>query len=287
MQESKTGAMYVLISAFCFAGATIFAKYATRTGEATAMHVTMARFIIGLAITVPMIVREPSLLIPRAPLWVALRAVTNVAAVFLFFYGIQHTSISKANLLNMTYPIFVFSVSPFITRERARPITVAILVATMFGVWSVVRPATVSSLSTIALGDALAFSSAIAAGFSIAILRRARRTDSSRTIVFYVMALGALINLGFLIGSPLPPLRYALIASVGGFFGAVGQLTLTFGFAHVSAQTGSLLSTIRIPVAVFLGVILFSDSFGPQTIVGAVLIISCIIAASISERAKV
>jgi len=286
MRERTSGILYILASAVFFALATVGAKYATRDGGASALHVTMARFVIGLAITLPMVLKDRSLLKPRSTLWVALRAVGNVGAVFLFFLGIQFTSVSKANLLNMTYPVFVFVLSPFVTKERAKPVTIVLLAITMFGVWNVVRPDDLSSLSNFAVGDFLAFASALLAGFSIAALRRARATDTSRTIVFYVMALGAIINLGIVFALPVPEPRFLLIAAAAGLAGTLGQFTLTIGFAHVSAQTGSLLSTSRILIAVVLGVMLFDDLITIRTLIGAALIVGSLVATSTVGRRR-
>lgn len=281
MRERTSGILLVLASAVFFALATVGAKYATQTGGASALHVTMARFIIGLAIAVPMVIRDWKSLKPASVLWVLLRAGTNVGAVFLFFLGIQHTTVSKANLLNMTYPVFVFVLSPFVTGEREKPVTILLLVVTMLGVWNVVRPENLSSLSDFALGDLLALGSGLLAGLSIAVLRRARATDSSSTILFYVMALGAFVNVGLIIAGPLPPARLLFFAGLAGLSGALGQLALTVGFAHVSAQGGSLLSTSRILVAVVLGVVLFGDRITPRTVLGAILIVGSLVATTL------
>lgn len=286
MRERTIGVLSILASAVFFAVATVGVKYATRTGEASAVHVAMARFIIGFLMTLPLVLRRPELLRPKSVTWVSLRAIANVAAVFLFFFGIQYTSVSKANLLNMTYPVFVFVLSPFVTRERAKPVTILLLVITMIGVWNVVRPADLSSITDFAAGDILSFGSAIVAGFAIAVLRRARATDTSTTIVFYVMVLGLLANVGIVVGLPLPAPRFLLFAAAAGLSGALGQVTLTIGFAHVSAQAGSLLSTSRILIAVVLGVLLFGDVITGRTIIGAVLIVGSLIATSTVDRGK-
>jgi drug/metabolite transporter (DMT)-like permease len=284
MRDRTIGTLWVLASAVCFALATVGAKYATSGGGASALHVTMARFVIGLLIMVPTVVRSPWLLKPKSTLWVYLRAFSNIAAVFLFFLGIQYTSVSKANLLNMTYPVFVFVLSPFVTRENAKLATVLLLGVTMVGVWNVVRPPELSSFADIALGDLLAFGSALFAGFAIAALRRARTTDASATIVFYLMAFGTVINLAVVLALPVPEPRYLLIAAAAGLSGALGQVALTVGFAHVSAQTGSLVSTSRILIAVVLGVILFGDVITVRTAVGAVLIVGSLVATSFVGR---
>jgi drug/metabolite transporter (DMT)-like permease len=284
MRDRTVGILWVLASAVCFALATVGAKYATAAGGASALHVTMARFVIGLVIMLPTVLRSPALLKPQSALWVYLRAFTNIAAVFLFFLGIQYTSVSKANLLNMTYPVFVFVLSPFVTREKAKVVTIVLLGVTMIGVWNVVRPPELSSFADIALGDLLAFGSALFAGFSIAALRRARGTDASGTIVFYLMAFGTVINFAVVLGLPFPEPRFLLIAAAAGLSGALGQVTLTIGFAHVSAQTGSLVSTSRILIAVVLGVVLFGDLITVRTAIGAVLIAASLVATSFVGR---
>ena len=267
------GAIVVLFSALLFASATVGVKFATMNGEASAIHVTMARFLAGLLFMLPTVIRDPSILKPQVPRWVWLRAVSNVVAVVLFFFGVQLTTVSKANLLNMTYPVFVFLFAPTVTGEKNSPVLTALLALTLVGVWNVVRPENLHAFRDIAVGDVLAFGSAIIAGFAIAALRRTRRHDRSATIVFYIMAVGVAANAGllFLVPSPDSAVMFTIIAA--GTAGALGQMLLTVGFRHVSAAAGALLSTARIPIAGAMGIILFADRITPRTIVGAVLIL--------------
>lgn len=286
MRERSVGILNILLSAVCFTLTTFITKYVTTAGNTHAAYVTMARFVVGLMISLPMIIRDPSILRANRPLWVGLRAIGNIAAVYLFFFGIQHTSVSKANLLNMTYPVFVFVMAPFITREKPKIITILLLLLTMTGVWNVVRPPEKFVFSEIAFGDILAFSSAILAGFSIAVLRRARSYDSGPTIVFYIMLIGALTNVVFLIGKPLPSPDFLLAIFGAGLLGTLGQYSLTAGFAHVTAPTGALLSTSRILMAIPLGIVLFGDVISKRTILGAVLIVVSLVGASLIERRR-
>ena len=256
------------------------AKYGAERLALPAVWVTGARFITGLLFTAPAILRRPSMLRPRAPRWVYLRALTNVAAVILFFTGIQATAVSRANLLNMTYPLFVFVFAPLVTRERTRPVLYVWLAVALIGVWNVIRPdATGMSAGTLN-GDLLAAGSALVAGFSIASLRRARRTDGSSTIMFYVMALGVLVHLFILPFVPVPGLPGLLVALAAGILGALGQQALTVGFSGVSAPAGALLSTARIPIAGIGGVLLFGDYLGLRTIAGAVLVVGALAGAA-------
>ncbi|TVR74744.1 MAG: EamA family transporter, partial [Spirochaetaceae bacterium] len=193
-QRPLLGTIAILLSTILFAAATVGVKLATLQGESSAIHVTMARFLLGTIIMIPAVIRDPSLIRPREPRWVWLRAVSNVIAVFLFFYGVQLTTVSKANLLNMTYPVFVFLFAPFITKERTNPILILFLFLTMIGVWNVVRPDELTSWRSVATGDVLAFGSALVAGFAISVLRRTRRYDSGGTVLFYMMVVGLVAN---------------------------------------------------------------------------------------------
>lgn len=275
--------MAVLLSTLLFAFATVLAKYATRDGGAHAVHVTMARFLVGLAITAPMVFRDRSLVVPRNLFWVLTRAVTNVVAVLLFFTGVQLTTVSKANLLNMTFPVFVFGISPFVTREKIPWYQVLLLVVTLIGVWNVVAPGTAgaSGDAGTAVGDMFAFASAVAAGLAITSLRMARGTDSSGTIIFYVMAVGTVVNAVLLIGYGIPGGAALALTIGGGAFGAIGQFALTYGFRYVPAALGSLLATARIGFAFLFGIALFHDSFSVRGIIGTALILGSLVAVSI------
>lgn len=245
------------------------------------MHVTMARFLMGTVVMIPSVIRNPAIIRPQVPRWVWFRAVSNVAAVFLFFYGIQLTTVSKANLLNMTYPVFVFLFAPFITREKNNPVLVGLLLLALAGVWNVVRPETLETLSDIATGDILAFGSALVAGFAISALRRARQHDSSSTVVFYMMVVGLVANMVILpfLTPPDPQVLGIIVAA--GSAGALGQVMLTIGFRHISAAAGALLSTARIPIAGALGILLFADPVSPRALTGAIMIMVALVGVSL------
>lgn len=285
-QRPLLGTIVILLSAVLFASATAGVKIATLHGEASAVHVTMARFLLGTIGTLPAVIRDPAIVRPREPRWVWLRAISNVIAVFLFFYGIQLTTVSKANLLNMTYPVFVFLFAPFVTREKIRPLLVLFLLLTLAGVWNVVRPDNLHSWSSLAVGDVLAFGSALVAGFAISTLRRARQYDSGGTVLFHMMVVGLVANAALLPFFPLPAPRVLGIVGAAGAAGALGQVMLTVGFRHISASSGALLSTARIPIAGAIGVFLFADPVTIRTVLGAALILCSLVGVTLHSAIR-
>lgn len=284
MVDRSRGVLLILLSAIFFAGATVFAKLMTNEFGASALIVTFCRFGVGLIVTLPGVLSGRTTLKPKNPSLVALRAVTNTVAVFLFFLGIQLTTITKANLLNMTYPVFVFLAAPFINNERSPRRYYLFLLLTLLGAWQVVRPTEISDLGGFVGGDLLAFGSAIAAGVAISFLREARKHDQTQTILFYLMLLGTVINGVILFWIPLPPGPGLLLALIGGSLGVAGQLALTSGYRHVSAAAGALLSSSRLIFAIVLGVVIFSDELTIKVVSGALLISVALVGITLSRK---
>ncbi|MFP4407002.1 MAG: DMT family transporter [Alkalispirochaetaceae bacterium] len=284
MKERTRGVLLILISAMFFALATVFAKLMTNGYGSSALVVTFCRFGIGLLVTLPGVGSGRAPLRPRKPSLVFLRALTNMVAVFLFFLGIEFTTITKANLLNMTYPVFVFLAAPLINRERSPRRYYLFLLLTLVGAWQVVRPSNVGDLEGLVSGDLLAFGSAVVAGVAISFLREARKHDGSQTILFYLMLVGTVANGIILFWIPLPPAPGLLLALLGGAFGAAGQLALTVGYRYVSATTGALLSSSRLIFAIVLGVVIFSDDLSLKVLSGALLIAVALVGVTISRK---
>lgn len=278
------GVVLILLSALFFAGATVMAKLMTGTHGGSVLVVTFFRFSIGFLVTLPGAVRGTIALRPERADLVALRAVTNTAAVFLFFLGIQYTTVSKANLLNMTYPVFVFLAAPWINGERSPKRYYLFLLFTLLGAWQVVRPGELNQIGGFVSGDLLAFASAVVAGIAISYLREARKSDDTGTILFYLMLLGTVINGILLIWIPLPPAAGLLLAAGGGALGVAGQIALTVGYRYVAAAAGALLSSSRLIFAIILGAVIFGDELGIKVISGAVLIAVSLVGVTLSRR---
>jgi len=281
--ESVRGIALVLLSALCFSFATTIAKFAYAQG-ATAPHVTLLRFGLGFLAAVVVAAKNRAAIRPVAPLWVLLRAVSNAAVVFLLFYSVQFTTVTKANMLNMTYPAFVFVFAPFITGDRTTRMQFVALAATIAGVVFVVQPFGAQGLSRLQSGDIMAILSALSAGFAIAVLRRARRSDSTVTIMLYLMGIGLIANIILLIGSRLPGPQAMLLAAGAGAFGAAGQFAFTAALNRISATSGAVVSTSRIVFATILGSVLLADQLTVATVIGGVLILASIVL--VSRRPK-
>lgn len=269
------GVLFLLSSAIGFAASTAFAKIVTRGSPVQAVEITFFRFLLGLGVVSLFVIKEEKSLRPNNMKYILLRAVFNTAAVIFFFLGVQHTTITKANLLNMTYPIFVFLISPFINREKTSMIYFLFLLCTMAGLYLVVIPKTgLSQFFHINAGDAYALISGILAAFAITSLREARKHDSSYIILFYLMLIGTVCNAlivapGFVI--PRGMILFYVILSA--LFAVLGQIFITIGYKYIDAAAGSLISSSRIIFALLLGVIFLSEELTARIMMGGTVII--------------
>jgi len=269
------GLVYLLLSALTFSLSTAFAKLITSNSEVPAVEITFFRFLLGFVITLLYVLWKKQPLKPNKLKYILLRAFFNTTAVILFFIGIQYSTITKANMLNMTYPIFVFLISPFLNREKTSGVYYLFLILTMAGLYFIVVPdASIFSIDKVNRGDVFALASGLLAGFAITSLRQARKYDSSYLILFYLMALGSIFNLIIVIPVfVIPEGMIALYVILCAGTAVTGQIFITVGYKYIDAAAGSLVSSTRIIFSLALGVIIFSDPLTFRIIAGGILII--------------
>ena len=271
------GVIFLLLAEFCFAAATVFAKFLTKSSDIPAIEITFFRFLIGFIISLYYIRTRKFSLRPNRWSLVIWRAVLSTTALILFFYSVQYTSITNANMLNMTYPVFIFMLAPLFWKQKVKAFSVLYLLLTMAGIYMVIRP----DFSSINPGDIWGLLSGIVAAFAIITLSMAREKESTIIIVFYLMAIGFLCNGLMMIPVFIVPagMQYFHLFVSGGF-GVLGQTFLTMGYKTIHAKTGSMISSSRIIFASLLGFFIFAEPLTPSIILGGLMIIVAIIGVS-------
>jgi drug/metabolite transporter (DMT)-like permease len=271
------GVAFILSAEFCFAAATVFAKFITNGSDIPAIEITFFRFLIGFIVTFLYLRYNKFSLKPSRWSLVIWRAVLSTTALILFFYSVQYTSVTNANMLNMTYPVFIFMVAPLFWKQKIKVLALFYLLLTMAGIYLVIRP----DFSSVNPGDIWGLLSGITAAFAVIVLTMAREYESTAIVVFYLMAIGFVCN-GLLM---MPVFKlpsgfqyFHLVAS--GVFGVLGQILLTMGYKSVHAKTGSMISSSRIVYATLLGFIIFSEPLTLPVIIGGIMIVGAIIGAS-------
>lgn len=271
------GIILLLTAEFFFALATVFVKLLSNFSIIPAIEITFFRFLVGSIIGGILLYRNGETFVPNNLKFVLLRAIFNTTAFILFFASVQYTSITNANMLNMTYPIFIFIISIIVSKKLPTIWHFFILFFSITGIYLVIHP----NFRNINIGDLLGLASGITGAIAILSLRMARKYDSSLLILFYLMSIGLVINLILMIPFfIMPNMKELIFLLISGILGFAGQAFLTIGYRYISARNGSMISSSRVLFAGILGYSILSESITLQILLGGILIIFSIVGTS-------
>ena len=271
----------LLLAEFCFASATVFAKFVTESSSIPAIEITFFRFLFGIIFAYTLLRKSKASMVPNNKKFVIWRGILNTIAVILFFTAVKYTTVTNANMLNMTYPIFIFLFMPFFATEKIKPIQILYLVISIIGVYLVIQP----NFNHLLYGDLIGLLSGIVGGVSVITLRKAREKDSTVVIIFYLMIIGTIIN-GILLLAvfQMPNLVQSAYIILSALLGLGGQIFITSGYKYIEANKGSIISTSRIIFAVILGVLFFNDRLNLELVIGGIFILFSVVQLTLSER---
>lgn len=270
IMKAYRGIIMLLAAEFSFAAATVFAKFVNNSSTIPAVEITFFRFFFGIWISYWALKKTGFSFKPVNKKFVIWRGILNTFAVILFFTAVKHTTITNANMLNMTYPIFIFLFAPLFGIEKITLSKLAFLILSIAGIYLVIQP----SFDHILMGDLFGLASGIVGGVSVLTLRKARETESTFLILFYLMTIGTVINGLFLIPVfEVPTFTQSLFIAASALMGVAGQAFITYGYKFIEASKGSIISSSRIIFAVLLGIIIFDERMNVRLIIGAALIL--------------
>lgn len=199
-----------------------------------------------------------------------IRSAFNSISIMLFSLGFQYTTITNANMLQMTYPVFVLILAPIIYKDKIDKKSYLYLGIIMVGCYLVAFP----KFNSVNIGDVFSVISAISAAISVLSLKEASKYDEPNIIIFYVMLIATLINFPFVIKDlAIPETKILFNIFLSALTGVLGQIFITMGYKYVDNATGAIVSASRILIAAILGVVLFSDPLNFKVIFGGIIII--------------
>ena len=250
------GWLAVFGSAFCFYLATAFIRWADGVVEIETPYFVFARFLLGFIVVCLTMLGRGHRLKPKNYHYLIGRTVSNTVAVFCFYKAVEVGSLAEANILNMTYPLFVALFSWFMLKEQRDSFALVIVAVAFCGVWLILSPGDMS----VRLDSLWGLCSGFCAAWAMIYLNLSRKCHDSQTILFFLFGLGALSIFFFFKEAIFWPDKqefyYLFWCSAAG---VLGQYLLTYGFLFVTAVEGSIISSTRILLAAVLGPYLVGD----------------------------
>lgn len=244
------GWLAIFGSAASFYLATVIIRWSSYSVEIEAPYFVFARFLAGFLVAsiTMLVIRQPFQ--PRSYHLLLGRTIANTIAVFCFYKAVEVGTLAEANILNMTYPLFVTLFSWFLIKEQRDPFSFFIVAVAFVGIWLIISPGDMS----IRFHTLWGLGSGFSAAFAMIYLNISRRVHDSQTILLFMFGCGALLIFLLFRSSFFWPnsveFFFLLSCSVAG---VGGQYLITFGFRYVTAVEGSIMSSSRILLAALLG----------------------------------
>jgi S-adenosylmethionine uptake transporter len=282
-------ALVAFVAIFILSVMDALIKHAS--GSFGTLQIVFLRFLAGLVVMAVVV----ALFRPGRPSWEAVRVngvrgLLVVVTALTFFYGLSVLPLAEALALSFLSPIFIAVLGVLLLGERAGPQVVIGLILGFAGMIVMVfgGGAETGAARPVA-GVVAAIVSAFSYGLAIVLLRARATRDPVVTIVAIqhatpTLIVGALVALVALVGPgdpaaaarpiaivPVTP-GWALFFLMLGACGALGHLLLATAFARAEAARLAPIDYTSLIWAVAFGWLLFDETPGLSTLLGAAMI---------------
>jgi drug/metabolite transporter (DMT)-like permease len=244
------GGWAVFVSAFCFYFSTVVIRWSQAEVAIAPSYFVFARFLLGFLVVGAIMVYRRQLPRPRSYHLLLGRTVFNCVAVYCFYMAVKNTSVAEANILNMTYPVFVALISWTLLRQQRDPVALVMVVVAFAGIWLILAPEQID----LKIANFWGLASGLSASLSMTYLNVSRQYHDTNTVLFFMFGLGALLIFVVFHGNFFwPDSQELYFLGLCSAAGVAGQFLLTIGFRYVTAVDGSIISSMRILLAALLG----------------------------------
>ncbi|MCP4745306.1 MAG: DMT family transporter [Desulfobacteraceae bacterium] len=252
------GCFFVLSASTCFYLSSATIRWARHYVDTAPAYFVFMRFLLGFIIVcTSLIVKRRSLNANNYVLLIG-RAVANTIAVYCFYKAVRITTVAEANILNMTYPVFVAIFAWFFLKKQRNKLDNLCVLIAFAGIYLILGKGQLA----IGLRHLWGLASGIGGALAILFLNASRRYHDTETILFYLFGLGTISSYSFFhqaIHWPNAQEVYYLMLCSG--LAIAGQYCITFGHRFVTAVEGSIIASSRIPIAACLGPFIAADPF--------------------------
>jgi drug/metabolite transporter (DMT)-like permease len=275
----SAGVLAVVASSVFFAGMAALVKLLA--ADYDGVFVSLGRFVVGAAIASATIAIRGTGFAIRDPKDVVLRGVYGSVGMVLYFVSIQLSGAGRGSVLNQTYPFFSILLGALLFRESLGRRAIAGALVCFAGVALIFWDPSSPSL----LGDAIGLASGLVAGFSIQYTKKARVNNGSEIVYLAVCASGILVCFWTAPRALELDLRSTLILVASAVLGYGGQIALTWGVKYMSASEAGIISFLKVPLAILLG-LLVGDGLSARFAAGTAVVLAGLAVAELRRSGR-
>jgi drug/metabolite transporter (DMT)-like permease len=231
------------------------------------------RSVLGFFLLYPLIHLNGGIAIlktARLPQHIA-RNLIHYAAQLSWFFALTLIPIGQVVAIEFTMPIWTAILAASFLGERMTVWKIAAIVLGLIGVLVIVRPAT----GQINPGQLIALAAAVGFGISIALVKFLTRTESTLSILFWmlvVQSVAGFIPTLFVWAWPTPYVwGWIVVIAICGTF---SHFCMVRAMLYADATIVIPMDFLRVPLTATAGWLLYSEQLDLLTVVGAALILT-------------
>ncbi len=274
------GALWALMATALFVVTGAMVKYASQSYHIT--QILFFRQIVMLVLVLPTIIRHfPQSLETERPGLHVLRLLGALAALFMGFTALAHLPLATAITLSFAKLFFVTLIAIPMVGEKVGRYRISAIIAGFVGVLIMLKPDPGSAVSPYAL---VAITGAVGAALAVVSVRKLSQTESTLTLLSYqAVFVGIIVALPAFWFWHMPDLPDLLLLLAIGVLSLAAQWlgVQSYRAGEVSVVTG--MEYTKLIYATLIGIVVFSEWPGLNTLAGAVIIITAAITTLVRE----
>ncbi len=254
------------------AGAALFPVSDTASKMLTAtlpgIEVAWMRYLVFVVLTVPLLLRDRSLVRAARPGLLAGRAVASAASTALFIVAFGMMPVADATAIGFMAPIVVTAMAALFLREKVGVRRWSAAVVGFVGVMVIVRPGG----SSFTLTSLVPLCGSIASATAIIGTRLAKDERPETTMLYQAVVGFVVVTAMAAFDFHVPSWNELAIGCISGFFATVASLMQVFAYRHAPASLLSPFTYTQLLWAAGLGFMAFGTVPGPSMLAGAAII---------------
>lgn len=281
------GMRSMALGAFYFSLMSLFVKL---VGQAIPnQQVVLVRGVLTLFFTWILLRRQGVAPLGERHLILLLRGVLGYTALSCFYFALVRLPLAEATVLQYTNPLWAALLGSLLLAERIRRREVGLVLASMFGVVLIARPAFLfgTAATSAVTGSAVAIGllGAALSGAAYVTVRELARSEDPLVIVFYfpLVTVPAAL-LGTINSFVVPTLREWILLLGVGIASQMGQIHITHGLQVESAGRATAMGYLQVVFAALWGLLLFAEIPDLWTIAGSIIILGSSLALALHKE---
>lgn len=273
MSNRSKGILFIVSSAFLFAGMNLFVKLSS---DLPVFQKVFFRNLIAAMIAFIVLIKNKERLLPQSrgsALFLVLRTLFGLTGVICNFYAVDRLVIGDASILNKMSPFFAVVFAFIFVKERPRAYQWLILAGAVGGAVFVIKPSFQNADFIPAL---IGFCGGVAAGAAYGCVRKLGMMGERRAyIVFFFSAVSTLAVTPVMIASYRPMTLLQVVFLLGaGVCAALAQFCITAAYTYAPPKEISVYDFSQVIFASLMGWFAFAELPDVYSLIGYGIILS-------------